>query len=118
MYVNYGDKDFFEHGVLVDAKQVLNIMYCMPICDSDGEYVFAECEVDITDSWIDRKAVMDFIGMTEKTFDNIQFAIGCIDFYGVENFSSPYEGYVHDKEYICDVLKHRTVASDHLNIEW
>ena len=121
MYKNYGDYDFFEYGVLVDDEHIENeidILYCRPYDDEEDLYLFAACTVDITDTWIDKKAVMDYIGMSDDNFDSIQFAIGCIDYYGVNNFSSPYNGYQFTKEEIKETLKHYLVASDNLEVTW
>lgn len=121
MFINYGDKNFFEYGVLVDFEHhdtIFDILYCRPFDDADDLYLFAHCTVDITDSWIDKNDVFSFIGMRPETYDVIQYAIGCIDYYGVENFSSPYDGYQFTKTEICDRLKHYLIASDNLNIEW
>lgn len=103
MYINYGDVDFFEYGVLVDAEHEENeidILYCMPYSDKENLFQFADCKVDITDTWINKEAVMNFIGMNKDDFDSIQFAIGCINYYGVECFSSSYEGYNFTREEI------------------
>ena len=121
MYINYGDKNFFEYGCLVDAEHndtEIKILYCKPYDDEEDKFLFADCEVDTKDSWIDRNAIMDFIGMNEDNFDVVQFAIGCIEYYGVENFSSPYHGYQFKKEEIKKSLKHYLIASDNLDITW
>ena len=78
--------------------------------DEDDLYLFADCLVDIADDWIDRNAVMSYIGMTEDDFDPIQYAIGCIEYYGVENFSSPYDGYQFTENELKEKL-------DNLNIK-
>ena len=121
MYKNYGDINFFEYGVLVDndhRENEINILYCMPYDDEENLYLFADCSVDITDDWLDKKGIMDYIGMEENNFDSIQFAIGCIEYYGVENFSSPYAGYQFTREEIEEMLKHYLIASDNLHITW
>lgn len=124
MYVNYGDKDFFERGRLVDSEHsdsVMDILVCEPYSDEEDLYQFGECSVDITDNWINKKAVMDFIGMSVESFDPISYAMGCIDYYGMENFgaiSYAYD-YAHmTREDIKDILKYRLIASDNLNIVW
>ena len=61
---------------------------------------------------------MEFIGMNEDTFETIWFAQGCIEYYGVENFSSPYNGYNFTREEIKEMLKHYLIASDNLNVTW
>lgn len=53
-FVNYGDVNFFELGILVDAEHSdteFSVLYCRPYDDEEDLYFFADCEVDITDSW-------------------------------------------------------------------
>ena len=124
MFINYGDRNFFEYGILVDSEHSdteFQILYCRPYDDEEDKYLFAECTVDITDSWIDKKAVMSFAGMKEENFDPIRFAIDCIEYYGVENFGA--NSYVYDyrnmnEESIKEILKHRLIANDNLDITW
>ena len=121
MYMNYGDRNFFEYGMLVDAEHsdtVFDIICCRPYDDEENLFQFAECQVDISDSWIAKNSVMNCIGMTKENFDPVQFAIGCVDYYGVENFSDSSNGYQHDRQYIEDILKYRMIASDNLDITW
>lgn len=121
MYINYGDKNFFECGILVDAEHSdteIKILYCRPFDDEEDLFLFADCKVDVNDSWIERKTIMDFMGMAEEGFDVIQFAIGCVEYYGVENFSSPYNGYRFTRKEIEESLKHYLIASDNLEITW
>lgn len=121
MYINYGDRNFFECGILVDAEHSdteIKILYCRPLDDAEDLFLFADCEVDTEDTWIDKKAIMDFTGMTEESFDVIQYAIGCVEYYGVENFSSPYNGYWFNRKEIEEYLKYRLIASDNLDITW
>lgn len=121
MFVNYGDKNFFEYGVLVDADHSdteFPIVYCRPFDDEEDMFFFADCNVDIDDSWIDREDVMEFIGMNSDEFDPIRFAIGCIEYYGAENFSSPYDGYTFNREEIEEKLKNYWIATDNLDITW
>lgn len=121
MYINYGDKDFFEYGVLVDAEHSdteFEVLYCRPYDDADDLYYFAYCTIGIDDSWIEKESVMEFIGMTEENFDSVQFAIGCVEYYGAENFSSPYDGYQFTRKEIENKLKYYMIASDNLDITW
>lgn len=122
MYINYGDVDFFEYGVLVDSEHSdteIKILYCRPYDDAEDLYLFADCTVDVfADAWIDMGAVMEYLGMTEETFDVVQYAIGCVDYYGVENFSDGYQGYNFTRKEIEELLKHYMIASDNLNISW
>lgn len=121
MYVNYGDKNFFEYGCLVDADHSdteFNILYCRPFDDEDDLYLFADCTVDITDSWIDRQQIMSYIGMSEDNYDPIQFAIGCIEYYGIDEFKDYNIPSQLTKVEVCNELKRYWIASDNLDIEW
>lgn len=121
MYINYGDVNFFEYGCLVDSEHSdteIKILYCRPYDDEEDLYLFADCEVCIDDSWINRKDVMDFIGMTEETFDAVQFAIGCVEYYSVEDFTSSYDDCRKTRKEIEEELKYYMIASDNLNITW
>jgi len=89
---NYGDKNFWEYGQLVrrhwaEKQDEYDVIVCQP-SDKNGKYLVACCYVDITDTWIDKKAVMEFSdtkGLVNET-DKIAFALGCIAYYGVHNF--------------------------------
>lgn len=125
MYKNYGDYNFFERGVLVDTEHsntCFPMLLCRPYDDVENLFQFGDVEVDIEDTWIDRNAVMDFIGMNEDTFDPVQFAIGCTDYYSWDNFgagnSYSYDWRRLDRKSICDILKHYLIATDNLYIEW
>lgn len=124
MYVNYGDKDFFDYGVLVDTEHSdteFPILYCMPYPDEEDLFQFGDCRVDITDSWIEKQAVMNHIGMKEAEFNPALFAIGCISYYGAVNFGA--QSYAYDwsrmkRQEIEEILKHRLIANDNLDITW
>lgn len=128
MYRNYGDRDFFENGVLVDTEHsdtVFPMLLCRPYPDEEDLYQFGEVEVDLDDfkesGWGDRKVVMDYLGMTEETYDPVQFAIGCTEYFSWDNFwaaSYAYDWQRIDKRSICEILKHRLIASDNLDIVW
>ncbi|MCD8083426.1 MAG: hypothetical protein LUE86_08000 [Clostridiales bacterium] len=124
MYQNYGDRNFFENGMLVDTEHsdtTFPMLLCTPYPDEEDLFQFGECEVDISDDWIDRKAVMDYIGMAEETFDPVAFAIGCVSWYSWDNFGAinyAYDWTRMDKKSICDILKYREIASDNLDIDW
>ena len=113
MYRNYGDKNFFENGILVDTEHsdtAFPMLLCRPYLDDFKE-----------NGWGDRKAVMDFLGMTEETYDPVQFAIGCTEYFSWDNFgasSYAYDWQRMDKKSICEILKYRLIASDHLDIVW
>lgn len=125
MYINYGDKNFFEHGVLIDnehSNTVFDMLLCEPYFDTEDLYEFAHVQVDISDDWINIKAVKDYIGMTDETFNPIQFAIGCIEYYSWDNFGADGYGVAYDwrhmtKDQIYKELKGYLIANDNLDIE-
>lgn len=92
MYRNYGDKNFFETGILVEdpatSKAEFNMLLCRPYSDAEDLFQFSAVTVDINDAWIDRDAVMSFAGMTEDAFDPLHFAIACTEYYSWENFGA------------------------------
>lgn len=123
MYTNYGDKNFFECGVLVDTEHsdtVFPMLLCRPYPDEEDLFQFGNVEVDVNDSWIDADAVSSFCGCTKEE-DPIRFAIGCTDYYSWDNFgaiSYCYNWTRMGKEEIKEILKYREIASDNLDICW
>ncbi len=115
MYLNYGDIDFFEYGILVQNKieHEYDIIFCRPIYDSsdDIHYYFGEITVNTDDNWIDKKAVCDYIGMNNEFYE-LQFAIGCFEYYGADNFGTDFNNWNYSKEQIQEILKHRLIAFD------
>ena len=113
MYLNYGDVDFFQYGVLVQnrCEHEYDIIYCRPFDDIEDEYYFGMVTVNTTDTWIDKKAVCDFIGMNNE-FLELQYAIGCVEYYGLDNFGSDMQGWTYTKQEICEILKHQLIAYD------
>ena len=125
MYRNYGDVDFFQYGCLVDDEHSdtsFDMLVCRPYDDEDDKFQFAQITVDITDNWIDRKGVMSYIGMTEETFDKIQFAIGCADYYSWDNFGASTMWNLNwmevTRKEIENELKNYMIEDDNLDITW
>ena len=127
MYINYGDRNFFDYGMLVDSEHYeheYDMLYCRPYDDEEDLFQFAQIHVNPNDSWIDRAAVMKFIGMTEETYDELMFAIGCVDYYGPDDFGAYAMGYSGfdwqraDRASIEKELRHYLIASDNLDITW
>lgn len=124
MYINYGDKNFYEWGNLVEehSDTEFSVLICRQYGDTNEYFQFGECSVDITDEWIDRKSVMSYIGMTEEGFDAVQFALGCIDFYGADNFSifalGGKDWRYCTQEDIQEVLNSGVYDIDLDNVEW
>ena len=127
MYKNYGDRDFFSYGMLVDCDHSdteFNVLFCSPVYEvsENGEelFMFADCLINIEDPWIDKQAVMSFscLGKDYYDQDKVMFAIDCITYYGAENFSSPYDGYLFTRKEIEDRLGHYLIATDNLDVTW
>ena len=124
MFKNYGDRNFLEYGVLVDdehEEDEIRVLYCLPLEElnsytGEQQYLFAAVVVCIDDEWIDREDVMTFIGMTNESYDEIQFAIGCVEFYGIEEFSGG-QTYVYNADEIKKELNGYLIAWDNLVVE-
>ena len=124
MFKNYGDRNFLQYGCLVDNEHNENevrVLYCRPFDEPNPEtgeieYLFADCTVCVDDDWIDRKSVMDYIGMTDETYDEIQYAIGCIEYYGVQDFNGG-ENRVYNADEIKKELRCYLIAWDNLVVE-
>lgn len=121
MYINYGDRNFFEHGILIDnehSDSVIFLIRCEPYPDEEDLYQFAKIEVDVDDFWIDRKAVMAYAGM--KEFDPVGFAVAASDYYSWDNFGASSYGVFYDwqrmtKTDIKNAIKGELIASDNLD---
>lgn len=90
MFVNYGDKDFYENGLLVDDAVGLDgevrVIVCMPCSYLKDRYLFADCYVNTTDSWID-KDVINIDNISGCGSENALKALACIEHYGVHEFA-------------------------------
>lgn len=127
MYINYGDRNFFEYGLLIDTEHsdsVFDMLICQPYCDEEDLYIFGQCQIDIEDSWLEWDKILDFAGMKEDdNISNIDKAIAALEFYGPEEFSiDSFSGYSYDwrhmtREQIKEELKYYMIAYDNLIIE-
>ena len=116
MYKNYGDVNFLEYGLLLEeqSENQFNFIVCRPFSDCENKYQYCDGYIDISDNWIDKESVMDYIGMEEK-FDRIQFAIGCIEYYNLENFGTVNNDYT--KEEVIENIKYiKDYIEDYDNI--
>ena len=116
MYKNYGDVNFLEYGLLIEeqSENQFNFIVCRPFSDCENKYQYCDGYIDISDSWIDKESVMNYIGMEEK-FDRIQFAIGCIEYYSLENFGIVNNDYT--KEEVIENIKYiKDYIEDYDNI--
>ena len=119
MYINYGDYNLLDWGgILLDSEHSdtdINFIYVYPFDDLWDEYYFAEGMVSITDCWINKERVKQFIGNDNPTAE--EFAIGCIEYYGAHEFSDGVYKTLTRAE-VCKELRHYLIASDNLKIEW
>lgn len=116
MYLSYGDVNFFEYGLLVqnNREHEYDIIFCQPIYDTPNNeelFYFGEITVCTTDSWINKKAVCDYIGMND-VFNELQFAVGCFEYYGAENFGTDFNNWQYDRQTIKEYLKHKLICND------
>lgn len=124
MYKNYGDRNFLEHGgFLVDTDHSDNefpTIMLRPYDDDDKRIQFADITVNIRDDWIDRDAVKSFCG-SDPDNDPVGFAIGCVEYYGAENFGAAncfYDWRNMTREEAKQFLKNRLICADNVNITW
>ena len=111
MYKNYGDVNFFDYGRMAEVQNdgTVDVWVCNLVSDCEDPdrcYQFDHVNVDINDSWIDADAVCSYADTSKN--DIIQFALACIDYYGVENFGGT--AYYTEEQFkteneILDILK-------------
>ena len=112
MYKNYGDANFFEYGRMAEIQNdgTVSVLVCNPVFDCknpDRCYQFDYVNVDINDSRINADTVYNYSDVSKD--DIIQFALACIDQYGVENFGGTAyynESQFYTKNEILDSLKY------------
>lgn len=114
MFTNYGDRNFFEYGLLVEpvSDTEFRLLVCNPYSDSDDLYQFACICVDTKDSWIDKEKVNDYNG--EPIEDPLQLAIAAYSYYGPEEFgaySMSYDWQHMTRDQILEELKHYGVSA-------
>ena len=86
---NFGDVNPLDHGgiwVQKESETCYRIVKFYPEESEENPSQFQSLYVDISEKWIEKESVMDYIGMTEKDFDPIQYAIGCTEYYSCQNF--------------------------------
>ena len=127
MYRNYGDKDFFEYGILADSDHSdteIDLLVCRPYPDEEDLYEFAHIVIDVTDTWIDMDAVCRCAGLTdaEAAGDPVRFAIACYECYGAQEFGADslnvtFDWRRADRELISKELKRYLIAHDEVDID-
>jgi hypothetical protein len=71
----------------------------------DGIIRVSNLHVDTTDEWIDREAVMNYVGIDANDYDVEWFAMDCTDYYAPENFGDTYQFDESDKIGAVGLLK-------------
>ena len=113
MYKNYGDVNFFEYGRLVELQNdgTVDVLVCNPVfgLNDPRHYQFDYINVDMNDRFINVNAVCSYADINKNDINIIQFALACIDYYGVENFGGTCyydESQFYTKNEISDSLKY------------
>jgi hypothetical protein len=113
---NYGDVSIYEGWKLVlsdeelDGEAFKGRYYLLdvafdPYRDDGAKFILNDCYVDVNDTWIHKGEVMNYIGMTEETYDEVWYAIGCYDYYGSANFGADYDNTYDTEEEILEYLR-------------
>ncbi|MEO2202352.1 hypothetical protein ABGV42_01195 [Paenibacillus pabuli] len=88
-WVNYGDVNPIENGgifVQQDGATTFKIIKLF-FDDNLGKNVLWDMYVDVSDNWIDRKAVNDYGNLQQNAVDyDTRLAIECISYYAPDNF--------------------------------
>jgi hypothetical protein len=122
MYINYGDKNFFEHGILVDSEHsdtLIDMLVCEPYPDEENKYMFARIQVDTEAEWLNKDELRRFTGM--DLTDPVELAIAAYSYYGPEEFGAMDYGVTYDyrdmdKESIRKELRNYLIAHDKLEL--
>ena len=107
----YGDKNPLEHGgiwVLSDEEkngEAFKGCYYIVKYNPDTFHI-TECWVNVNDDWIEKKEVMDYCGMSQETYDEIQYAINCTDYYNYMEFQGTLTTVRNLDEAIEELRKH------------
>lgn len=125
MYHNYGDRNFFELGTLVDSDHsdtVFDLLLCKPYSDEEDSFQFAHVQVDLEDSWVNWDMVDAICGTDPETDDPVLAAIAATECYDWDNFGAssfnPYHDWRHmTRKDILEELKGYLIAWDEVRAE-
>ena len=122
MYKNFGDRNFFEYGILLDndhSDTEFSILFCTPLFEEDESgnqlYLFADCYVDIMSEWFDLEAIESCCGSWDS---NESLAIAALNYYGSDEFSDYYETGIFTAEEIVEKLRKYFVDYSNLVLAW
>jgi hypothetical protein len=96
-FENYGDVNPLMHGGIWVKDIGNNEFEIIRNNLEDNNNLIDVMLVNISDDWIEKNKVMSYIGMTEDTFDPIQYAIGCTEYYSPNNFGHTYDNMTEEQ---------------------
>jgi hypothetical protein len=83
---NYGDKNPLHHGGIWIKKDIESCPNCFYIIKFEPEIMeIYDLYVDISDSWIDKKAIENY---ADVAISNEHYAINCIEYYNYLEFGT------------------------------
>ena len=101
LYTNYGDCNPLDYDGLWLKKigdneyhfvKVDNTSWCCG--DEIPTYILSSGYIYTADDWINRDSVINYSGLDKNIdSDTVEYAIGCLEYYGGMNFSSDIEEY-------------------------
>ena len=122
MYKNFGDKNFFEYGILLDndhSDTQFPILFCAPLCEEDENgnqlYHFADCYVDVDSEWFDFDAIESCCGSWDS---NESLAIAALNYYGSNEFSDSWGDTIFTAEEIVEKLRNYHIDYSNLVLTW
>lgn len=108
-WVNYGDVNPLEHGGIWVRKDadiegayyIVKNVY-RPVAEL---YEVYDLWVETGEEWQEKNLVMDYIGMTEDTFNEIHYAIALTDYYNFLNFGEvlSFKGIIELGDYLIGI---------------
>lgn len=118
--MNYGDKNFFEYGFLVEMDNInedeVYFIYCIPIDGEEDLYLYGEGCVNLNDDWINWEDVNKYSGDDADVYWELM-ARNAVDYYGLENFCCTYDGYSYGK-FTSEHIKKRLAYAYNDSIDW
>lgn len=108
MYYNFGDKNYLSYGRFIEpaGKHVFNVLTCDEV---NGKYKVCDCYIDTKDKMIDADDVYCYINLDE--YSPLDFAVGCIDYYGPEAFSNFKNRWLMTKEEAVKFLNSKNIEN-------
>lgn len=111
MWTNYGDANPLEWGGLwIDKDTDREHCYRAIMLDvMDDGYLFNDCYVDVTESWINWEEVLSYVGESSLKTE-VDKVIALLSYYSVLNFGS-YERVLSEEEVLKELEAYEILAS-------